>query len=262
MNAMTVLNLQSNGTEGCLTIPPLLTLRSEVTERMADEDSSTREIPLTRGMTATVDAADFAGLSSYRWQASKGGNTWYARRHARLSTGACTSISMHRQILGFPDAPTIDHRDGNGLNNRRENIRPATFSQNAANRVHYAKIAKCGYIGVFQRRVEYGGSFAASISFDGKHLHLGSFRRALDAALAYDEAARRLYGEFSRLNFPAVTDYADALSRREPPPNIPPPACNRGHDLAQWGSPKGKSGRVRCILCRRESHKRSYYAAK
>ena len=106
MNAMTVLNLQSNGTEGCLTIPPLLTLRSEDAERMADENSSTREIQLTNGMVAIVDEADFEGLTQYRWNALKGWNTWYAQRSLKLPDGRWSSLSMHRQILGAECGPT------------------------------------------------------------------------------------------------------------------------------------------------------------
>lgn len=257
-----MINLESNGTTGWLHIQPLLTLRSEGTERMAEAYPNTLEIKLTNGMFAIVDADDFASLSVYRWNAVKGRNTWYAQRAVKLPDGRWTSVMMHRQILGIACGIVTDHEDGYGLNNTRRNIRAATYGQNNTHRVNIIPTTKTGYIGVYQRKPERGGSFAASLSFECRNLHLGSFREVTDAALAHDEAARRLYGEFARLNFPEVTDYSAALSRREPPPNQSQQTCKSGHDLTKWKSPKGRDGIARCILCRRANQKRKYDAAK
>ena len=94
------------------------------------------EIPLTRGMVALVDDADAELVQGWRWQAVPRDKCWYAaaRKHV-LGSGhkhqRSVHVYMHRLIL--PGVPRVDHRDGNGLNNQRHNVRPCTNSQNMAN---------------------------------------------------------------------------------------------------------------------------------
>jgi hypothetical protein len=107
---------------------------------------------------------------------------------------------MHRQVLNFPDAEYIDHRNNDGLDNRKENIRPATRAQNNYNRQKYANNSRSKYKGVgFKRK---GKKWSAQIGLGNKMIFLGYFKNEIDAAKAYDEAARKYYGEFASLNFP------------------------------------------------------------
>ena len=97
--------------------------------------------------------------------------------------------------MGFPDAE-VDHRDRNGLNNRRSNLRLATDLQQAANRTTPTNAA--GFRGVAVR----GKRFEARINVNKKYVSLGRFASAELAARAYDKAAFKQFGEFAVLNFP------------------------------------------------------------
>jgi len=99
---------------------------------------------------------------------------------------------MHRLLLDSLPGTFVDHADGDGLNNRRSNIRVATSSQNMANRVHDRR-NKLGIRGVHRAK----GKFKACIQKDGQTIHLGSFATAEEAAAAYKGAARVLWKEFS-----------------------------------------------------------------
>lgn len=152
-------------------------------------------IPLTKGLFAVVDAADFERLSQHRWQAMKSKNTFYAARSV-IVAGRKKTIRMHREILKVPAGVLVDHRDRNGLNNRRQNLRAATHTQNQANAVKRATGTQ--YRGVHAKR----GRFAAKIRCDRVQHWLGAHTDPADAARAYDRKARELFGEFASLNFP------------------------------------------------------------
>lgn len=165
-----------------------------------------KEIELTKGKVAVVDDEDFKKLSKYRWLAQLHRNTWYAIRLE--NTGEYydngrpkrTKIRMHRQILGFPPWDT-DHKDHNGLNNKKENLRKCTSSQNRANSfpIH------AGFKGVYYRKAKHSrNEYKAVIGYENKHIHIGSFKSACMAARAYDTKARQLFGEFARLNLPSL----------------------------------------------------------
>lgn len=143
-------------------------------------------IPLTQGKFALVDDSDFQRCSELKWHAWKGRNTYYARSRA----GGKTTY-MHSFILG---CKFVDHRNKNGLDNQRDNLRPCNRAQNNANgtlRKHSSV-----YRGVRRK----AGRFAAEISVNGKVKHLGYFDSESDAALAYNNAAFELFGEFASLN--------------------------------------------------------------
>lgn len=164
---------------------------------MADE---TVMIPLTRGLFAVVDAADAPGLLRFKWQATASGTTHYARRAVPQPGGPARYLQMHRQIMDVPESMEVDHRDGDGLNNRRENLRVCTHQQNMANqgkRRHNTS----GYRGVCRLK----GTRAWVANLAGRYL--GCYETAELAARAVDTAARRQHGEYARLNFPddAVT---------------------------------------------------------
>jgi len=159
------------------------------------EDSNTRLITLTQGQFAIVDAADYEWLNQWKWFAhySKKHDKWYAHR-----TVHNTTQMMHRVILGLTDSKVIgEHRDNNGLNNSRSNLRPATQSENIRNSKLYSTNTS-GFKGVSQ--VKKTGKWRAMICANHRNKFLGSFSDKEDAARAYNEAALKYYGEFARFD--------------------------------------------------------------
>jgi hypothetical protein len=151
-----------------------------------------REIQLTKGMVALVDDEDFAHLSQFKWQAHrKGGKTYYAKTDIGRR-----SVGMHQMVMDAGDLE-VDHRDGNGLDNRRSNLRLATHSQNQCNR-GLQRNSTSGFTGVSWRKDI--GSWQAYVNFEGKRKNLGCFTDPIDAARAYNDAALDLHGEFAVLN--------------------------------------------------------------
>jgi hypothetical protein len=105
---------------------------------------------------------------------------------------------MHNVILGVKG---VDHKDGDGLNNRRNNLRVATQAQNSKNRGKRRRCSSSPYIGVWwHKRI---GKWQVGIGTNYTITHLGYFDDPIDAARAYDAAARLLHGEFARVNFKA-----------------------------------------------------------
>lgn len=153
-----------------------------------------KRIPLTRGMFALVDDADFELVNQFKWCAHKCRNTFYAARNVILPDGRSITQHMHRFLL--TGVSRIDHEDGNGLNNQRDNLRPATASQNGANRLKAVGEHSSLFKGVYWHKDS--GKWMARI----KTIFLGKFKNEIDAAFAYDRAAKRHFGEFVKLNFP------------------------------------------------------------
>ena len=152
-------------------------------------------IPLTQGRYTVVDAADYPQLIQVRWHVIRcTPNNWYA---ARSINGH--PIYMHRVILNAPDNIQVDHVSGDGLDNRRANLRLATAMQNHGN-MRRNRMNTSGYIGVSWNTEER--KWYASIYDGPRRIHLGRFRTAEDAARARDIAAHARYGSFARLNFP------------------------------------------------------------
>lgn len=145
------------------------------------------EVVLSNGRgVALVDDADYDRVSRHRWRR-------YGGDYAATDIDG-EAVYMHHFILG--DTSEVDHRDGNGLNNQRENLRPATRTQNMQNRAGWGS---SGFKGVswFAQR----GKWRARIAADGREKTIGYFDTAEDAARAYDRKAVELFGEFARLNF-------------------------------------------------------------
>lgn len=156
-----------------------------------------KSIPLTQGYEATVDDSDYEQVSQFQWHFAKGNRTNYAARGVKVN-GKMKRIYLHRQLLGSPPKSKVDHRDGNGLNNRRENIRPATSAQNGQNSVKIQGRSS-QFKGVTVSKRPPG--WKASIRVNGRGIHLGYFSVETDAAHAYDDAARTYFGEFACPNF-------------------------------------------------------------
>ena len=155
-----------------------------------------KKIPLTQGKYALVDDENFEELNKYKWCTYKHGNTFYATR-GFLENGKSVSIKMHRLILKARKGETCDHINGNGLDNRRSNLRLCTQAENVRNtRKRHDNTS--GYKGVVWHK--YNKKFTARISIEKKRIELGSFDTAREAALAYNKAAKKHHGKFARLN--------------------------------------------------------------
>jgi len=152
----------------------------------------TKTIPLTQGLVAIVDDKDYELLGQYKWYAHKNTDVYYAQRRAGKRI-----VSMHREILGlqYGDKQIVDHANGNGLDNRHQNLRFATPSQSVINR-RLSTRNKTGYRGVSY----FQGRYRAFIYLRREQYYLGSFTTDKEAALAYNAAAPKYHGEFARLN--------------------------------------------------------------
>lgn len=157
-------------------------------------DGTIAIIPLTKGYEAIVDADDLHLVEAYSWTALVKPGVVYAKRAVKVGDRTMT-VRMHRVILSaHPDA-LVDHINGNGLDNRKANLRVATNSQNLANRGAQRNNTS-GFKGVTWNKA--AGKWQASLKLNGNRWYLGLHNTAEDASAAYQEAARRAFGEFAR----------------------------------------------------------------
>ncbi len=159
-----------------------------------------RQIILTQSQLALVDDADYELLNQLSWYAQKttyGGYATARRCSCPLVKQTCT-ILMHRQITSCPRGKDVDHKDHNPLNNQKANLRICTRSQNIANGLPQ-KDTSSKYKGVYWHK--RGKKWVAYIMVNYKRFHLGCHDSEIDAAKAYDTAAKKHFGKFAYLNF-------------------------------------------------------------
>jgi hypothetical protein len=158
-------------------------------------------VALTKGYTAVIDAADLSIVKGFNWHAVEAKNhkgellTVYAARTVRDENGNRRPLKLHRAILAEVEGP-VDHRDGDGLNCRRNNLRAATNEQNAFNQ-RKARNNTSGLKGVSWNKTK--GCWQARIRVQRKLKHLGYFNDKQAAAAAYAEGSQKFHGEFGRL---------------------------------------------------------------
>lgn len=157
-----------------------------------------KHIWLSQGKSAIVDEDDYDFLMQWKWYLS---NRGYATRdvvHKWRNPRIVQKIAMHKVIMKSDDRQWIDHINRNSLDNRKSNLRFCTQAQNVMNVGIYKNKKSSKFKGVFRRGE--GGTYRAIIGFKRKIINLGTFENEIDAAKAYNDAAKKYFGEFANLN--------------------------------------------------------------
>jgi len=150
-----------------------------------------KEIRLTRGQVAIVDDDDFEKFGRFKFQAIPclTGGGYYANGHFNGK-----KRFLHREIMGSPKGLRVDHKNGDKLDCRKENLRVCTVAQNAMNRKGAQKNSKTGVRGVSPHRD--GKRFTAAIGFGNRMIILGHFDTVKEASKSYADANKKYFGEF------------------------------------------------------------------
>jgi hypothetical protein len=155
-----------------------------------------KQITLTQGQVALVDDEDYKSLMTHKWCAKwdPSVNTWYAVRNTPRPEHKC--VWMHRVVMGITEG-FVDHKDHNGLNNCKNNLRICTNSQNQHNRSKRGEHTSI-YKGVCWDKSR--NNWKATIMINRKVINLGRFKDEKEAAKSYNEKAKELFGEYAKLN--------------------------------------------------------------
>jgi hypothetical protein len=162
-------------------------------------EAKVKEISITGGQVVLVDDEDYERVSGYIWFRHLGKGTDYAMAHI---PGRVSGILLHRFILDAPDGVLVDHKNRNGLDCQRQNIRLATSSQNGRNAAKYRTFKGAPVTSRFKgvHWCKYHKHWLARANIGGRVTHLGQFDSEEAAARAYNNAALLHFGEFARLN--------------------------------------------------------------
>lgn len=159
-----------------------------------------KEIPLTQGKVALIDDEDYERVMQYNWTVYQSHKRWTFYAHCHPTTG---TTELHRFILGLKrgDRVMVDHRNGNGLDNQKSNLRICSYSENQWNHVIPINNTS-GYIGIGYHKKSK--KWYARSCVQRKHFYLGSFDNKNKAAIAHDKAVLHLHGDFATLNYPEL----------------------------------------------------------
>lgn len=156
-----------------------------------------RKIPLRPGVVAIVDEEDFERINAHKWCLLFSEGKGYATRKSPAVNGNRKTIRMHREVLKAPDGVIVDHINGDGLDNRKTNLRLCDLSQNGANRRHHRK-ALSGYKGVSWNKA--AETWHVMVRYKGQLIPLGTYGDLKEAIAVYNRAVTDLHGEFAALN--------------------------------------------------------------
>lgn len=163
-----------------------------------------KEIQLSKGEVTVVDDEDFDWLNQWAWSLSPYGyayrSSWDSKRKRT------TNVLMHREIMQPSGKMVVDHINGNKLDNRRQNMRICTQAQNVMNQKKRLNNTS-GFKGV----TKVGDKWRSQIAVDNEDTYIGMFATPEEAALAYDTEARRIHGEYARLNFSDKHESQDSI---------------------------------------------------
>jgi hypothetical protein len=160
-----------------------------------------RRIYLGEDEWTILDQQDYCRYREFKWFIKGNGSKVYALRSFKIGPKKTKMAAMHREIMNAPKGKIVDHKNGDSLDNRRVNLRFATQSQNLANAIRDKSKATSRFTGVYLNKAREK-KWHVGIRYQGKKVFLGRFDNEIDAAKAYDEAAKKYHGEFARLNFP------------------------------------------------------------
>lgn len=150
-------------------------------------------IKLNHNLFTIVDDEDYDLVNKWKWYCKRG----YAVRSIYVNKKS-KKVYLHRFLMNTPEGLSVDHINGNKLDNRKANLRNCTLQQNLCNRPVSKNKDSCKFKGVYRHE---SGKWLALIKKDGKRFHIGLFSEIKDAAKAYDKKAIELQGEFAHPNF-------------------------------------------------------------
>ena len=162
-------------------------------------------IDVGKGKITLVDKNKYDLVKGYTWSAvrGQGSKNWYAQTNIKTDKGY-TTMMMHKLLIDadYSRGEIRDHKNGNGLDNRMDNLRVCRVRDNARNQSGHVDAKWSKYKGVtFQKAATRNKRWVARIIVDYKQIYVGMFKTEIEAAKAYDMAAIKYHGEFARLNF-------------------------------------------------------------